>query len=70
LLILDAVYLSLFPYSEGAFSPRDLLLEEQVDRPADFAPVPDESFKLRLTAAIQEKLRKYQQYLRKGLVYE
>jgi len=36
----------------------------------DFAPVPDEAFKLRLTAAIQEKLCKYQQYLRKGLVNE
>lgn len=34
----------------------------------DFAPVPDEAFKLRLTAAIQEKLRKYQHYLGKGLV--
>jgi len=34
----------------------------------DVAPVPHEAFKLRLTAAIQEKLRKHQRYLRKGLV--
>lgn len=34
------------------------------------APVPDEAFKLRLTAAIQEKLIKYRQYLNKGLVSE
>jgi hypothetical protein len=33
-------------------------------------PVPDEAFKLRLTAAIWEKLRKYQEYLKDGLVSE
>jgi hypothetical protein len=34
----------------------------------DFAPVPDEAFKLRLTAAIREKHRKHHDYLRKGWV--
>jgi hypothetical protein len=34
----------------------------------DFAPVPDEAFKLRLTAAIREKHRKHQEYFGKGLV--
>ena len=35
-----------------------------------FAPVPDEPFKLRLTAAVQEKFRKFQHYINKGLVSE
>jgi type I restriction enzyme S subunit len=35
-----------------------------------FAPVPDEAFKLRLTAAIREKFLKHQEYLSKGLVSE
>ena len=34
----------------------------------EVAPVPNERFMLRLTAAIQEKLRKYQKYLREELL--
>jgi hypothetical protein len=34
----------------------------------DWAPVPDEAFKLRLTAAIREKFLKHQNYLSKGFV--
>ena len=34
------------------------------------APVPDEAFKLRLTAAISEKFDKYRTYLAKGIVNE
>jgi len=35
----------------------------------EFAPVPDEAFKLRLSAGVREKSLKYQKYLDKGLVH-